>query len=143
MQQIIDMSEKAYFITAKVFQEAFFMLPLKERKDIVDKYYFYRINYCGDKKGKLIMKISENLLKTIHSNITSILDEEYDFKDTGKEILNIVCGNLLPEIFSQNEIYKLSSPEIIEEKEIGFDYLLSFSVFFEEGDADFYLWSSL
>ena len=70
------------------------------------------------------------------------LDQQYDAL---KETLNIVCGNLLPELAGKRDVFDIGSPQIVVEDEAetaggGRKLAGSVKLVLEDGRCDFFLY---
>lgn len=128
-------NENFYVAAANVFANFAFLTPLPDGKKENDSKFIFRINFSKERTGKLYMVISEKLLDSIHSIVS---DEEADKKETGKELLNILCGNILSEVFTDKKAFKLCPPEIcssIDEQNPDFKA----DIFFDSGNVELFM----
>jgi len=81
----------------------------------------FGITFEGPVTGRIFLLISEMLTKEIAANMLGIDEEDPDVQqksiDATKEILNILCGNLLPKIYGKEPVFHLCTPYIIDEFE--------------------------
>ena len=80
-----------------------------------------RVWFSGVFSGSLAMKLSAEVLPELTANMLGVngeeqttLDQQYDAL---KEALNVVCGNLLPELGGDQEVFNIDPPEIVTEDE--------------------------
>ncbi len=79
---------------------------------------FTMVNFKGPFSGKLIMNVSEKILPEIAANMLGVEEDETGIEeqyDAIKELINVICGNLLPEIAGKKAIFKVGTPEIISD----------------------------
>jgi CheY-specific phosphatase CheX len=77
------------------------------------------ISFSGFFSGTLIIKLSAKILPQLTTNMLGVdeqeettLDQQYDAL---KETLNVICGNLLPEIGGMQEVFNMDPPTIVAE----------------------------
>jgi CheY-specific phosphatase CheX len=75
------------------------------------------MTFNGDHNGQLTLLVSSEVLPLLTQNILGELAEgmtpDEQGKDALKEILNMICGNLLTEWQGDQPIFRLSPPEIV------------------------------
>ena len=79
---------------------------------------FTMVNFKGPFSGKLIMSVSEKILPEIAANMLGVEENETGIEeqyDAIKELINVICGNLLPEIAGKKTIFKVGTPKIISD----------------------------
>lgn len=108
----------------KTFEELAFLFAFaKDEADPrqADQTVAARVSFAGFFSGSLVMKLPVNVLPELTANMLGLdeqeettLDQQYDAL---KETLNVVCGNLLPEIAGTQAVFNIDSPEIVAEAE--------------------------
>ena len=82
-----------------------------------------RVAFEGPFKGKLFMKTSSQVVDEITVNMLGIEEEEQISSDQRydafKETINVICGNILPEIADKKAVFNIASPEVLTETEAG------------------------
>jgi len=76
-----------------------------------------RVHFEGPFNGSIIILITREALPDIAANMLGVESDETSFTDqldALKEIGNVVCGNLLPEITGKEALFNVCAPEIIE-----------------------------
>ncbi len=80
-----------------------------------------RICFSGPFSGSLMVGVGQPVLTELAENMLGTEDEVTvaEKEDALKELANVICGNLLPEIGGKEQIFRLEAPQIIsgEEKE--------------------------
>ncbi len=74
------------------------------------------IAFRGPFSGFLLLTVSKQVLPELTANILGVDEEETTSDqqyDALKETINIICGNLLPDIFGKQVIFNIDSPKII------------------------------
>ena len=84
-----------------------------------------KVDFKGWFSGDLVMNISRLILPELTRNMLGSDDDEdvsaEQNDDMLKELLNIICGNLLPEIGGNKAIFNIGTPEIIGPGTLDFD----------------------
>lgn len=74
--------------------------------------------FKGPRTGKLTLTVSRKVMTELAMNMLGELDEgespDEKGRDAVKEILNMICGNLLTLWEGEDPVFNLSPPEIIE-----------------------------
>ena len=104
-----DSLEKLAFIFAFPAEEADTGQP--------DSMVTASVSFAGSFSGLLVMKVSTESLPELAGNMLGVdedeettLDQQHDAL---KETLNVICGNLLPEIAGRQEVFHIDSPQIV------------------------------
>ncbi|MDM8549640.1 chemotaxis protein CheX [Desulfobacterales bacterium HSG2] len=76
-----------------------------------------RVSFAGPFTGALVMAVSVEALPELAGNMLGLEDEEETTleqqQDALKELINVVCGNLLPAISGKKSVFNVNPPEII------------------------------
>jgi len=78
-----------------------------------------KVAFEGPFKGRLFMKTSNQVVDEITVNMLGI--DEYEEVssdqrcDAFKETINVICGNLLPEIADKKAVFNIDAPEVLTE----------------------------
>jgi len=76
-----------------------------------------RVFFKGPFSGKLVIITSNQILVELTSNMLGIDDDEKTTRgqqdDALKETTNIICGNILPALAGEEEVFHIDTPEII------------------------------
>ena len=74
------------------------------------------IHFRGAAEGELFLEVSEELLPVIGMNMLGLDDENAltyeEQKDAFCELLNVICGNLLPAVAGEKAVFNIDSAEI-------------------------------
>ena len=77
------------------------------------------VTFSGPRRGALMMSVSASMLAPLATNMLGIeppgeptCDQQ---QDALKEMLNVVCGNLLPLIGTDRDVFNVHSPRILSE----------------------------
>ena len=105
----IETLERLAFIFAST-EDEFETLDLDEAQTA-------KVSFTGPFSGDLVMDISKFALPEFAANMLGEDDEENvtleQQQDTLKETLNIICGNLLPELSDNKAVFDIKAPEIV------------------------------
>lgn len=101
------------------------------------------VTFTGLFSGKLILSISEPVLTELSANMLGVEEDETareQHHDALKELINVVCGNLLPEICGDKMVFDFALPEILLEDEVSQpDYFAKLAL--DEGVCKAYLFT--
>lgn len=113
-----DISEALGRLAEEIFEQLAFLFP--EPCDTAPNDYTrdvlaVSVNFHGPFSGQLIGVIGTAVLPELVSNMLG-LDEseqptEQHGRDAFKELLNVLCGNLLPEVAGEKPVFDLDAPE--------------------------------
>jgi CheY-specific phosphatase CheX len=77
------------------------------------------ISFEGEITGKMFLQTPDALSSVIAANMLGMEEDDPDAEEKGndalKELLNIICGNVLPKIYGSTLVFKLSTPADIED----------------------------
>lgn len=80
------------------------------------------ITFQGPVSGKLFITFPDTLSLMIAASMLGIEENDPDLQkkriDAIKEILNIICGNLLIKLYGESVVFRIGSPYLIENIEI-------------------------
>jgi chemotaxis protein CheY-P-specific phosphatase CheC len=110
-------------IVGKVFEQTAFLFP--EPADLLDGISFddfelilVNLQFAGAREGEVRLIIPLELCRELTANLLGEdmgdIDERDKSIDAAKEILNIITGQLLTEIYGQKAVFDLKSPQVQE-----------------------------
>jgi CheY-specific phosphatase CheX len=77
------------------------------------------VSFTGPFSGALVMVVSDQILPELTGNMLGIDDDEgtslEQRHDALKELINVICGNLLPAIAGKHSIFHVNAPTILPE----------------------------
>jgi CheY-specific phosphatase CheX len=80
-----------------------------------------RVGFNGHFDGSLLMIVSESVIPELAANMLGLEDDAEistaEQQDAFKEILNVICGNVLPAIAGEKVEFNIEAPEIISQKD--------------------------
>jgi CheY-specific phosphatase CheX len=75
------------------------------------------VEFSGPFRGTLLLSASPELLEPLATNMLGLEDGECPSQeqkqDAFKELLNVICGNLLPKIASPREVFYIYEPRML------------------------------
>ena len=78
-----------------------------------------RVDFNGFFAGSLLIRVSSSCIHELAVNMLGLDDDDEisaeDQRDAFKEMLNVICGNVLPAIAGSQVEFKIGSPEILTE----------------------------
>lgn len=80
-----------------------------------------KVAFNGPFNGKLFMKTSNQVVDEITVNMLGIDEDEEVSSDQRcdalKETINVICGNILPEIADKKAVFNIDAPEVLTESD--------------------------
>ncbi len=126
-----ELIEQAVEVIGRVLSESAFIFtdPIEEdKKPDVNEWDVkgVSLSFSGHCNGRLSMWAGNEFLRCAAANMLG-LDEDSDsvrekIIDALKEILNIIVGNLLTEVYGTEPIFDLSIPEKLSNESVKIDY---------------------
>ncbi|OQY57703.1 MAG: hypothetical protein B6245_15690 [Desulfobacteraceae bacterium 4572_88] len=112
--------ETLYHVAEDVLEKLAFIFsfPEDERESIdYEAAVAVRVSFDGPFSGTLILALSTEALPELAGNMLGLDDVEEttvaDQHDALKELINVICGNLLPAISGKQSIFNVDTPEIL------------------------------
>ncbi|OQX27937.1 MAG: hypothetical protein BWK80_02820 [Desulfobacteraceae bacterium IS3] len=120
-----QIKETLYNVAGEVLEKLAFIFsfPEEEREpmDYSDA-VIARVSFTGPFKGTLTMAVSAEVIPEIAGNMLGLEDNFDSTKeqqgDALKELINVICGNLLPVIAGKQTVFNVEAPGIIAADEI-------------------------
>lgn len=103
----------------ETFEALAFLLPMPEPDEpIICATTVVTVRFHGPFDGKLIVMLPQAVLGELTANMLG-LDEDDNISiesrhDALKELANVVCGNVLPEIAGTVAVFNVAAPELID-----------------------------
>lgn len=102
--------------------ETFAGLDFNDNKETSEETITSCIHFGGEFEGDLFLEVSCELLPVIGMNMLGLDDENAltpdEQKDAFQELLNVICGNLLPAIAGEKAIFDIDGTELHPEMAI-------------------------
>jgi len=112
-------------VASRTFENLAFMLSIPEEDDDGPPVKVTKgasVSFEGPFAGRFVVSVSAGVLPDLATNMLG-LDEERpnaaQQDDALKELANIMCGNLLPQILGKEPIFSLHPPVLLSEVEAG------------------------
>lgn len=79
-----------------------------------------RVNFTGPFGGSVFVGISPGMLEPLGANMLGIepgedTPEGVKVEDALKELVNVICGNLLPTIAGTEDVFQIETPTLLDE----------------------------
>jgi CheY-specific phosphatase CheX len=121
-----DVAEK---VITNVLENIAFLFPEKigiEETEITDEWNSegFELKFSGINSGSVRMWIEKSLALSLAANMLGCDEPEIDPEkafDAAKEVLNIITGSLITELYGKKDIIKLHIPRKIDPSEKGLD----------------------
>ncbi len=122
------MNERVNGILYKIAEEIFeklafiFSFPEDDRGDIDPASAVTAgVAFTGPFSGRLVVVITRDILAELTGNMLGVDDADETApeqqEDALKELVNVICGNLLPDIGGSETVFNVNPPEIIPQAE--------------------------
>ena len=138
-----------YRQAALIFEELGFLMPQSEQGIVPQraKTSVY-ISFTGPFSGCLLVTLNAEALAALSSNMLGLENEPDETlqEDALGEIANVICGNILPDAFGLNEVFRLAPPHALAEKDSArfescFSRIAQISIPFSCGQTDIVLYA--
>lgn len=109
---------------ARVFETSAFLTvaPLRDESELARPDHVATMTFRGAACGRVSLRISSQALDQIAENLlepaSSAAEQTQRRGDVLKEMLNMLCGNLLTEFFGSEPVFDLSPPELMGKSEL-------------------------
>ena len=116
-------------VAEQIFESLAFLLLMPEKDDPIPDdtpNVTASITFDGPFEGTLFLCVSEEMLPAIAVNMLGLMDDETSSvpqqHDAFKELLNVVCGNLLPRIVGTDAVFDVRAADILPCEQIPSQY---------------------
>jgi hypothetical protein len=120
-KQTQTFDDTLWAVGEQTFESLAFMLLMPEEEGAASDEWgnVARVNFTGPFGGCLFVAISPGMLDPLGANMLGIEPGEdppegVKLEDALKELLNVVCGNLLPAIAGAEDVFQIASPTMLE-----------------------------
>ena len=126
------LDETLFDVAEEVFEDLAFVLAMPddgsvEHDDCPDAHMLVAgIEFKGPFGGTLFLKVARELLPMLAANMLGLEDdrtpspEEQD--DAFRELLNVICGNLLPKIAGNEVVFDVGGAKCLEDNRMPEDF---------------------
>lgn len=108
-------------VAEQTFEALAFMFPLGEDApaDVdADARQTAVVTFAGPLKGAMAISLGCEMLEPLAANMLGLEPPETPSaeqqRDALRELLNVICGNLLPLIGSPTDVYDVHAPQVLE-----------------------------
>jgi CheY-specific phosphatase CheX len=106
-----------------VFEELTFMLASRELDEVQSAAPFDlagAVEFQGPMNGTLLVGLYGPLIASIAGNMLGEMElpTEDQQKDAMKELTNILCGNLMPQLAGNEAVFKIGVPRVLDSSEL-------------------------
>jgi chemotaxis protein CheX len=115
-----DLNDTLYRVTAGVLEQLalMFLVPEDEAVPSFGPRAIALVRFEGEFSGSLIVSVGQEVLEELTGNMLGLVDpseatSEQQF-DSLKELANVLCGNLLPEVAGPHAVFHIGAPEQID-----------------------------
>ncbi len=118
-----ELNNILYNVAESTFGSLAFMLSMPEPDDgtVAEETTTVSVEFSGPFGGQLIMTVNAEMLPELAENMLGLEPGEDALHDHGvdalKELLNVICGNLLPKIAGVEAVFDVEGPQIIKLQE--------------------------
>ncbi len=116
--------ETLYRVAVEVLEKIAFVFSFTEdeRKNIgTGASVTAKVTFSGLFAGSLVMRISSSILPELTGNMLGLDENEQTTReqqhDAIKELINVICGNLLPAIAGKRMVFNVDTPRVISKDE--------------------------
>ncbi len=111
------MENALYQSASLTFEKLGFLFPIGETAPFDNSAFgsdkCVSVDFYGDFHGRVVLNVSNDLLPIVAENILG--DDETPSEnlqlDALGEVANVICGNVLPMIFGEQSVIRLSAPQ--------------------------------
>lgn len=111
-------------VTEETISKLAFMLIMPQNEDANNNQIVWghgaSVTFTGPFSGKLFISITSDMMEPLAMNMLGLescdnLSEGIVVEDALKELLNVICGNLLPAIASDEVVFYIDGPEMLDD----------------------------
>ncbi len=120
-KQTQTFDDTLWAVGEQTFESLAFMLLMPEEEGMASETWgnVARVDFTGPFGGCLFGAISPGMLDALGANMLGIEPGEepppgVKLEDALKELLNVVCGNLLPAIAGTEDVFQIASPTMLD-----------------------------
>ena len=115
-----QLEEVLWSVAEETFEALAFLLPMPEPTEPFKSSpeVAVSVRFHGPFDGKVIVAVPESVLGELACNMLGLddgaevaVDTQYDAL---KELANVVCGNILPEIAGTTTVFNVDGPELVD-----------------------------
>jgi len=112
LEQILTLTAEA------VFEALAFLIPMPEEEEApFSPTVAAQVAFSGPFDGALTMAAESSMLPALAANMLGteegIVPSQDQQEDAFKELLNVLCGNLLPVLAGRQSVFKVHAPQLL------------------------------
>lgn len=106
-------------VAEETFEALAFMLPMPPDEDAEAEAptITAAVRFDGPFGGTLLLTVEQAMLADLAGNMLGVMDPDdltaEQQTDGLKELLNVICGNLLPELAGEEAVFDVLAPEVL------------------------------
>jgi CheY-specific phosphatase CheX len=113
-----QVKETIYQVAEDVLEKLAFLFSFREEEREPMDYesaVVASVSFTGQFEGRLLMAVSAEVLPELAANMLGIEEEtsREEQQDALKELINVICGNLLPELAGRKKLFNVNAPQIL------------------------------
>ncbi len=118
-----ELNNILYNVAESTFGSLAFMLSMPEADDGTgaEQTATVKVEFSGPFGGQLTMTVNAEMLSELAANMLGLDADQDGIHNQGvdalKELLNVICGNLLPKIAGVEAVFDVGSPQIVQLQE--------------------------
>jgi len=115
-----QLDEILWSVTEETFEALAFLLPMPEPSEPFESgpAVAVSVRFHGPFGGKVVLTLPEAVLGELTCNMLGLddgVETPVDIQqDALKELANVVCGNILPEIAGTTTVFNVDGPELVD-----------------------------
>ena len=122
MSRMFD--EQLYRVSTETIESLALMFLVDEDEAAIidpDEATIAQVDFAGPFGGSVLLRVTEDLLPELAANMLGRPGEQdvsvEHQHDALKELANVICGNILPEVGGVEAVFNVSSPAILDESD--------------------------
>ncbi len=121
-----QLDQRLHTVAAETFEmlALMFLMPEEDADGFDQKpTKVVRVDFAGPFNGTLFLAVSESMLPELAGNMLGLLDDGTgpsleQQHDALKELINVICGNVLPSLAGTEPVFQVCAPELCETADI-------------------------
>ena len=101
-------------VAQETFETLAFMYSVHEQDSPTGPPVTAEVWFRGPVHGRLVLTVSDTMLPALGTNMLGCDDtqaaSDEQQRDALKEVLNVICGNLLPILYNQYDVFDVQAP---------------------------------
>lgn len=109
------LQETLQTVTEQTFEALAFLSPGEPTDQTAETQVWAQVGFQGPVAGRLSLSLPQAMLATLTANMLGLAEEavtEAQQSDALGEALNVICGNLLPNICGRSAVFRVEAPQV-------------------------------